>query len=268
MSTLPFPQRAKKLQFYYQFKKFLEIFKKFHINIPFSDVLAQMLIYARFLKDILKNKRKLNDLAQVTLNKECSVLQNKLPPKVKDPGNFSIPFKIGHFSFDNVLCDLGASINLMSYALSKKLGVGALEPASISLKFADRSIKYPRWIVENVLVKIDKIIFLVDFVILEMDEDCEVSMILGRPFFATSRALINVEKGELILILNDEQVNFTMHQPLKDNPIVKTCFAVNIADEGVIQYMQVNAVYDMSTEGFAGIESIEGHNSTNVDDPP
>ncbi|XP_073137284.1 uncharacterized protein [Henckelia pumila] len=138
ISTLPFPQRDKMLQFDYQFKFFFEIFKKLHINIPFEDVLAQMPSYARFLKNILKNKRKLNDIAQVTLNEECSiVLQNKLPPKFKDPGGLSIPCKIWHLSFDNVLCDLGESIILMSYALAKKLGIRSIEPASISLKFAD-----------------------------------------------------------------------------------------------------------------------------------
>ncbi|XP_073138393.1 uncharacterized protein [Henckelia pumila] len=162
-----------------------------------KDALAQMPNYAKFLKDFLKDKKKLNDLTQVTMNEECSVvLQNKRPRKFQDPGSFSKPCQIGCFSFDNVLCDLGASINLMSYSLAQKLGINNIEPANISLKFADRSIKYPKGIVENVLVKMDKFIYHVDFVILGMDEDCEVPLILGRLLLAMSRALIDVKKGE------------------------------------------------------------------------
>ncbi|XP_073119719.1 uncharacterized protein [Henckelia pumila] len=226
-----------------------------------------MPIYTRFLKDILKNKSNLNDIAQFNLTEECSVvLQNKLPQKVKDLESFSIPCTICHFSFENVLYDLGASINLMSYALAKKLGIRAIEPASNSLKFADISIKYPRGVVENVLVKVDNIIFQVDFVILDMNEDFEVPLILGRPSLAISRALIDAKKEELILRLNDEQVNFNMLRQLKDNPIVKPCFEFNVVDEGVIKYMQVNVVHDVSTEGFGGKGSIEAHNSTTVDE--
>ncbi|XP_073137752.1 uncharacterized protein [Henckelia pumila] len=164
-----------------------------------KDALAQMPNYARFLKDLLKNKKKLNDITQFTMNEECSaVLQNKLPPKSHDPGSFSIPCHIGKFSIDNVLYDLGSSINLMTYSLATKLSMGAIEPTTISLKLADRSVKYPRGVVENVLVKVDKLIFPVDFVVLDMDEDYDVPMILGHSFLATSRALIDVEKGELV----------------------------------------------------------------------
>ncbi|XP_073149310.1 uncharacterized protein [Henckelia pumila] len=107
LSTLTFPHRAKQLLFDSQFKNFLEIFKKLHINIPFADALAQMPRYAKFLKNLLKNKKKLTDLTQVTVNEECStVLQKKLPTKFQDPGSFSIPCHIGSLSFDNVLCDL------------------------------------------------------------------------------------------------------------------------------------------------------------------
>ncbi|XP_073120642.1 uncharacterized protein [Henckelia pumila] len=160
-----------------------------------ADDLAQMPTYARFLKDFLKNKKKLNDLTQVTMNEECSaVLKDKFPRKSQDPGSFSIPCQIGSLSFENVLCDLCWGINLMSYSIAQKLGVENIEPTAISIKFADGSIKYPRGVVENVLVKIDKLIFPVDFFILDMDKDCEVPLILGRPFLAASRALVELRR--------------------------------------------------------------------------
>ncbi|PKA48168.1 hypothetical protein AXF42_Ash020513 [Apostasia shenzhenica] len=209
VSSLPFPQRIKQRQLDHQFQKFLEIFKKLHINIPFADALAQMPSYAKFLKEILANKRKLNDFETVCLTEESSVvLQNKLPPKLKDPGSFSIPCIIGNLNFNKVLCDLGASINLMPYSIFKKLGLGEAKPTTISLQLADRSIKYPRGVVEDVLVKVDKFIFPADFVVLDMEEDFEAPLILGRPFLATGRTLIDVQKGELILRVNNDQIKF------------------------------------------------------------
>ncbi|XP_073137709.1 uncharacterized protein [Henckelia pumila] len=166
------------------------------------------------------------------MNEECSaVLKKKFPTKSQDPGSFSIPCKIGSLSFEYVLCDLGSSINLMSYSITRKLGVENIEPIAISLKFSDGSIKYPRGIVENVLVKIEQFIYPLDFVILDMDEDCEVPMILGRPFLAASRALIDVERGELVLRLKDEQVIFKMLKSATESPILKSCSAVYLVDE-------------------------------------
>ncbi|XP_073130778.1 uncharacterized protein [Henckelia pumila] len=107
-----------------------EIFKKLHINIPFAEALAQMPSYAKFLKEILSNKRKLVDFETLKLSEECSaILQNKLPPKLKDPGSFSIPCTIGNSFFRKALCDLGASINLMPYYCFEKLGIGEEEVA-------------------------------------------------------------------------------------------------------------------------------------------
>ncbi len=79
--------------------------------------------------------------------------------KLKDPGSFTIPCMIGNSLFEKALCDLGASINLMPLSVYKKLGLGEAKPTTVSLQLADRSIKYPRGMIEDVLVKVDKFIF-------------------------------------------------------------------------------------------------------------
>ena len=100
----------------------MDIFKKLHINIRFAEALEQMPGYVKFLKDILSKKRKLGDYETVYLSEECSaILQKKLPPKLKDPGSFTIPCAIGNAVFERALCDLGVSINLMSWSIFKKL---------------------------------------------------------------------------------------------------------------------------------------------------
>ncbi|KAL0373948.1 UNVERIFIED_CONTAM: hypothetical protein Sradi_3310500 [Sesamum radiatum] len=103
----------------------------------------------------------------------------------------------------------------MPYSIFEKLGMHELTPTIITLQLADRSIKYPRRIVEDVLVKVEKFIIPVDFIVLDMEEDVNMPLILGRPFLATSRALIDVHKGQLTLRVNDEHVVFNVFKPMK-----------------------------------------------------
>uniref|UniRef100_A0A6I9QLR0 Uncharacterized protein LOC105037599 n=1 Tax=Elaeis guineensis var. tenera TaxID=51953 RepID=A0A6I9QLR0_ELAGV len=122
---VPFPQRLKQSKDDMNFLKFLEVFKKLHINIPFAEALAQMPSYAKFLKVILSKKRRLEDHETVMLIEECSaIIQNKLPSKLKNPGSFTIPCNISNIEFTEALCDLGVSINLMPLSVFRKLGLG------------------------------------------------------------------------------------------------------------------------------------------------
>ncbi|XP_020258189.1 uncharacterized protein LOC109834561 [Asparagus officinalis] len=176
--------------------------------------------YAKFLKEILSNKRKLEEYETVALTEECSaIIQNKLPPKLKDPGSFSIPCVIGNVSINRALCDLGASVSLMPMSIYKKLGIGDLKPTTISLQLADRSVKYPVGILEDVPIQVGKFFIPVDFVILEIEEDSNIPIILGRPFLATAGAIIDVKNGRLSLNIGGETVEFdlsnTMKFPLK-----------------------------------------------------
>ncbi|KAL5544829.1 hypothetical protein UlMin_008613 [Ulmus minor] len=123
-NIVPFPQRLRKKNLDNQFSKFLSIFKSLHINLPFVEMLEQMPKYAKFLKDVLSNKRKLEECEVVALTEETTDLhQKKLPPKLKDLGSFSVPCTIGEKFHTKALCDLGASINLMPLSVFRKLGL-------------------------------------------------------------------------------------------------------------------------------------------------
>ena len=174
----------------------MEVFKNLHINIPFADALEQMPSYVKFMKDILSKKRRLSDFETVNLTEECStIIQRKLPQKLKDPGSFTIPCTIGNTIFERALCDLGASINLMPVSIFRRLGLGEACPTRVTFQLADRSLKNPRGVIEDVLVKVNKFIFPADFIILDMEEDKEIPIILGRPFLATGRAILTY-RGE------------------------------------------------------------------------
>ena len=117
------------------------------------------------------------------LNEKCStIMLNKFPSKLKDLGSFTIPYTIKNSYFKKALCDLSASINLMPLSVFRTLGLGEPKPTSVSLQLADRSIKYPRGVIKDVLVKIKKLYFPTDFIVLDMDEDKEVPLILGVYF--------------------------------------------------------------------------------------
>ncbi|XP_038874986.1 uncharacterized protein LOC120067508 [Benincasa hispida] len=180
--------------------------------------------YVKFLKDILANKRKIGENETVALTYECSALfQNNIPTKIKDPRSFTLPYIIWGKEFGNALYDLGASINLMPLSIFKKLNIGKERPTTIMLQLADRSITHPEGKIEDVLVQVDKFIFLADFIILDYEADREVPIILGHPFLAIGRALIDVQKGELTIRVDDQQVKFNILNTLKYPSDMENC---------------------------------------------
>ncbi|XP_061349644.1 uncharacterized protein LOC133294895, partial [Gastrolobium bilobum] len=199
----PFPQRLQKQKQDNRFRKFLDLLKQLHVNIPFVDALEQMPTYVKLMKEIISRKRRLEEFETVALTQESSqYLLSKIPPKLGDPGSFTILCTIGDHYIGRALCDVGASINLMPLSVYKKLKVGEPNPTTVTLQLADRSLVYPEGKVENVLVKVDKFILPADFIILDYEEDREVPIILGRAFLATGGAVIDVKEGELAMNVN------------------------------------------------------------------
>ena len=109
------------------------------------------------------------------------------------------------------LCDSGASINLMPLSVVKRLSLGELTPTAITLQMVDRTLAQPKGSLEDVLIKVGKFIFPVDFVVIDIEEDKQVPLLLGRPFLATGSTLIDVKKGELTLRVGDEAVHFNLN---------------------------------------------------------
>lgn len=145
---------------------------------------------------------------------ECNIVVLLLQKK-KDPGAFTIPYTVGSLHFVKALCDLGASINLMPLSIYKKLGLGDPKPTAMRLLMANRTVKSPIMILHDVLVNMESFIFPVDFVILDCEVDFEVSIIHGRPFLATGRALVDIEKGQMKFWLNNEEDTFIICRSMR-----------------------------------------------------
>ncbi|XP_024041902.1 uncharacterized protein LOC107177848 [Citrus sinensis] len=187
--------------------------------------------YPKVLKDILTKKRRLGEFETVAVTQECSrMLQSKIAQKIKDSGSFTIPCSIGTKYNGKALCDMGASINLMPLSMFKQLGVGECRPTTMSLQLVDRSHAYPEGKIEDVLVKVDKFIFPVDFIVLDFEADKEVPIILGRPFLATRNTLIDVQKGELTMRVNDQQVTFNVLDVMKSPDEIEDCNFISVVD--------------------------------------
>ncbi|XP_071939080.1 uncharacterized protein [Coffea arabica] len=197
--------------------------------------------YAKFLKEIMTKKRKLVDSETIALTEECSaIIQNKLPPKLKDPGSFTVPCTIGNVEFSKALCDLGASVSLIPLTVARQLGLKELKRTNISLQLADRSIRHPMDILENVLIKVQKFIIPIDFVVLDMEKDVNVPIILGRPFLATAGTIIDVKRGKFKFQIGEEEVEFDLSKVEKYPSFTDHVYSVDICDELTLEMNQVN----------------------------
>ncbi|GKD23333.1 hypothetical protein Tco_1225036 [Tanacetum coccineum] len=126
------------------------------------------------------------------------VYDHTLPQKEKDPRSFTLPYFIHNVCFDKALVDLGASVSVMPFSTYTNLGLGILSHTRLTIEVADRTIKQPRGIAENVLVRNGKFIFPIDFIILDIPEDDNVPLISGQPFLSTAHSNIDVTKENLL----------------------------------------------------------------------
>ncbi|GJZ12732.1 hypothetical protein Tco_0547962 [Tanacetum coccineum] len=180
--------------------KTMESLKKIKSNRPFLKEIRQSNEYPKFMKDLVANKPLTMENEDIRINRRCSaLLLNQLPPKEKDPGSFILPCSIGRLDFNNALADLGASISIMPFSMYKRLGIGKLETIKMNIELADNSKCIPKGIVRDLLIKIDKFILPIDFIILDVLEDFRMPIILGRPLLTTAHAKIDVFKRSISL---------------------------------------------------------------------
>ena len=194
------------------------------MNIPLLDMIKQVPTYAKFLKDLCTVKKGLGINNKAFLTEQVSsIIQCQTLLKYKDPGSPTISINIGGTCIDKALLDLGASVNLLPYTMYKQLGLRELKPTNITLSLADRLVKIPKGIVEDVLVKVDNFYYPVDFVVLDITPMAEsphqVPIILGMPFFATANAIINCRNGIMQLTFGNMTLELNIfHLSNRDKP--------------------------------------------------
>nr|GEX65022.1 reverse transcriptase domain-containing protein [Tanacetum cinerariifolium] len=224
-----------------QIEKFYEILKEMSLEISFTDALILMPKFTSTLKALIRNKEKLSEIARTPMNEHClAVILNKLPKKLGDPRKFLIPCEFPGIDECLALADLGASINLMPLSMWKGLSLPELNPTCMTFELIDRSVSKPIGIAKDVSVKVGMFHFPADFVFVDFEPDPRVPLILGRCFLKTSRALIDVHKGELTLRIGHEAITYNLDQTSKysANYDQMTANKIDVTDEACEEYSQ------------------------------
>ncbi|XP_050918822.1 uncharacterized protein LOC127136284 [Lathyrus oleraceus] len=208
---LTYPQRVtKKDPKEKDFEKFIIMFKKLEINMPFFEALKQMPMYQKFMKEVIAKKRPIGD-GSVTFNEKCSAISpgRRIPIK-KDPGFVTVPCTVKEKTFKKVLIDSGASVSLMPLSIYQRLGIRNVSDTRTNMKFEDHSIQNAYGMAEDVLVTIEEFSFPIDFVIIDIHEDEETPIILGRPFTRTSQCNFDIDHSTLTLKVYDDEITLNV----------------------------------------------------------
>ncbi|CAN6440602.1 unnamed protein product [Victoria cruziana] len=238
----------------------LEMFRSVRINLHLLDTIQQVPAYARFLKELCTRKRKSRKVPECVMLSAgtSSLLQRRLSPKLEDPGTPIIPCMLGDIHVERALLDLGASVNVLPGCFYDACELEGLRPISMTIQMTDRSVKSLRGVLEDVLIKIEDLIFPVDFIILDMeglDADHQTPIILGRPFLATANACINCRTGVLEISFAGQRFRVNIFQaamgPAGDRCISFAEADSDDADEVAHEY--VMAVYASRIEDPAQI---------------
>ncbi|XP_074300720.1 uncharacterized protein LOC141632028 [Silene latifolia] len=196
----------------------LEERTKLLLNAPYPERLVAT--KDEFMKQLLTKKRKLDRAESVALTVESSsYLIHTALQKLADPGSFSIPCQIGTFSLDKALCDLGASVIVIQLSLAKRLGLTEFACTSMTVQMADLSAVQAIGVLEDISVQIEKFFFPVDFVVLDIYEDRQTPIILGRPILHTAGAVSDVGLRTLTFKVGKERISFAQ-SPIRRDPMM------------------------------------------------
>ncbi|XP_071687822.1 uncharacterized protein [Rutidosis leptorrhynchoides] len=228
--------------------------KNVSVNLPITDVLKGMPNYGRFIKEIISQRVKYHDETSFFIEEECNKIlasRPRIPKKLRDPGKFVFPCKFSELEVFNALTDLGANINLMPHSLYERLGLGPLKPTRIRIRLDNHSFNNAIGIAEHILVSIDTLVFPVDFVIMEMKEDLQVPLILGRPFLATADTIILVQRNQLNIRVGEELVTINIREAMKQPSNTDDddeCYAFNHID--LYMHNEIEKLLKVDTTGF------------------
>ena len=251
-TTMPYPSRVQPC-LKSMSSEIYDVFKHVNVNIPLLDAIKQIPSYAKFLKDLCTVKRKMNVTKKVFLTEQVSsIIRNGMPLKFNDPGSPTIPCIIGTAKIEHALLDLGSSVNLLPTTLYEALGLGKLKDTSMILQLADRSMKMPKGIVEDVLVQVGNFYYPVDFVVLDMNISHvpnHSSIILGRPFLATSNALINCRNDMLKITFGNMALDLNIFsnavEPKEIEDVHELCFVKSIVSD-CVDVCPINMMHDLN----------------------
>jgi len=229
----PFPQCLQVNRKKNYCKRILEVFKNVQINILFLDEINQIPSYAKFLKGLTTVKRKIFVPREaIFVAQESYLMRQTIAPKYKDLGSSTSSVKIRDKTMDRCMLNLGVNVNFLSYSVYKQLGLRELQPTNLTWLLVDRSVKIPKGIVEDVILKVDKFYIPTDFVVLDtvpvMNPISHSPVILGRPFLTTTDAVIRFRNGVMTLSFGNMTVELNVFHTNSQPPATNDHEEVNM----------------------------------------
>ncbi|KAF8084969.1 hypothetical protein N665_0691s0008 [Sinapis alba] len=208
-----------------------EMVSELTVKLSFEDVVEMMPALKRYMKSLVTNKASPKE-SVMSISKRCStLLQNRVPEKIEDPGIFVLSCEIEGAIFRRSLCDLGSSVNLMPYTMAKRLDFTNFKPTKIHLVFADRLVRHPVGVILDIDVVIGNYKIPVDFVVLELDQEPKDPLNLDCPFLSITGAIIDVKRGKIDLHLGDIIMKFEVDKMLKRPTLDGHNFSIDHASE-------------------------------------
>ncbi|XP_042019020.1 uncharacterized protein LOC121766851 [Salvia splendens] len=234
------------------------LFKDVEVKVPLLTALKMPPI-SKFIKDYLAGK--VNEEGRMITEENVSAViqQSDLPSKKTDPGMFMLPISIGDIQMEHAMCDLGASINVLSYSIYKKLGEAKLVDTDIMIQLADRSCIHPEGILEDVIVKVNNFLYPADFFVIKMSKPAakeSSGVLLGRSFLSTASTIIDVCNGTISLDFNGEQFTFYIDEAMKSLRDGENVHSVDIVEPLVQEYLEEEFLQRQFTDSAAN-EKIE-----------
>ncbi|XP_042009001.1 uncharacterized protein LOC121757539 [Salvia splendens] len=206
------------------------MFKDVEMNVSLLTALKMPPI-SKFIKDYLAGK--VNEEGRMIVDENISAViqRSDLPSKKTDPWMFILPISIGDIQVEHTMCDLGASINVLPYAIYEKLGAAKLIDTDIIIQLADRSCIHPKLILEDVIVKVNNFLYPADFFIIKITEPVareSSGVLLGRPFLSTANTIIDVRNGRISLDFNGKQFTFNIDEAMKRPADNENIYSVDV----------------------------------------
>ncbi|XP_028805369.1 uncharacterized protein LOC114760278 [Neltuma alba] len=246
ISNLPFPNSflvSRKLSNNQLEKDAMNLFSKLAVNVPLLDFLKRAPKYVRFLKKLCTNKKKCKPNGKVQLGSNVSAISKpQLPIKCANPRSFTILCTVGQLNIANALLDLRATINVMPLSLYTSLGIQTIKSTSMLIQLADMTVRKPKGLLEDIMVKVKDLVIPTDFYVLDMDAPPHIqeTLILGMPFLRTANTVVSLKDGYITIEVRDKKIQFDVYEamkhPFKDYSLLDVNAIDCFIDEAKVEY--------------------------------
>ena len=224
----------------------MEIFGKLEINLPFLQAL-KFPTFSKFIKEFIAGKTKPNGKIVIGENVSAVIQKRRMPSKCTGPGMFTIPISLGDIKIEHVVCDLGASINVLPLSIYKKLIGVSLVDTKVVIQLADGTCISPKGVLKNVIVKVHDFLYPADFHVIKMsdNESAESSgVLLGRPFLCTAMTIIDVFDGTRCLDYHGKKYTFRIDEAMKKPLDVENLHAIEVINPLVQEYLETELMQE------------------------